>query len=69
MLQCLGTFKEEERAISVRQTAYYPLGVQAVKLIADGEYNKMTGIVNHQTTAVDLADVAGKVKYVPVDGD
>ncbi|NLM76404.1 MAG: 6-phosphofructokinase [Clostridiaceae bacterium] len=45
------------------------LGVQAVKLIADGEYNKMTGVVNHQTTAVDLADVAGKVKYVPVDGE
>ncbi|NMA66411.1 MAG: 6-phosphofructokinase [Clostridiaceae bacterium] len=45
------------------------LGVQAVKLIANDEYNKMTAVINHQTTAIDLEDVAGKVKYVPVDGE
>ncbi len=45
------------------------LGVEAVNMAARGEYNKMTRILNQETTAIDLSEVAGKVKYVPIDGE
>lgn len=45
------------------------LGVEAVNMIAQGHYNKMAGIVNNQLSPVDLAEVAGKCKFVPIDGE
>jgi phosphofructokinase-like protein len=45
------------------------LGVEAVNMIAQGNYNKMAGIVNNQLSPVDLAEVAGKCKYVPIEGE
>ncbi len=45
------------------------MGVDAVNMVAQGNYNKMTGIVNNQLAPVDLSEVAGKCKYVPVDGE
>lgn len=45
------------------------MGVGAVNMVAQGNYNKMTGIVNNQLAPVNLSEVAGKCKYVPVDGE
>jgi len=45
------------------------MGVEAVNMIAQGKYNMMAGIVNNQISPIDLAEVAGKCKYVPVDGE
>lgn len=45
------------------------LGVEAVTLAAQGEYNKMAGITNHELTPVDLSKVAGKGRFVPIDGE
>lgn len=45
------------------------LGVEAVNMIAQENYNKMAGIVNNQLSPVDLAEVAGKCKYVPIEGE
>lgn len=45
------------------------MGVSAVNLVAKEQFNKMTGICNHQITPVSIAEIAGKVKNVPVDGE
>ena len=45
------------------------LGVSAVNLIAEGQYNMMAAIRNDQHCPVQIADVAGKVKTVPLDGE
>lgn len=45
------------------------LGVEAVNMAAQGNYNKMAGIINNQLSPVDLSEVAYKCKYVPVDGE
>lgn len=45
------------------------MGVEAVNMIAQENYNKMAGIVNNQLSPIDLSEVAGKCKYVPVDGE
>lgn len=45
------------------------LGVEAVNLAAQGNYNQMAGILNHQLTPIPLSQVAGKTKTVPVDGE
>jgi 6-phosphofructokinase 1 len=43
------------------------LGVQAVNLAANSEYNKMVSIKNNELTSVELSDVADKGHFVPVD--
>lgn len=45
------------------------LGVEAVNMVAQGNYNKMAGIRNNVLYPIDLSDVAYKSKYVPVDGE
>lgn len=45
------------------------LGVSAVNMIAEGQYNVMAAIRNDQHCPVRIADVAGKVKSVPLDGE
>ena len=45
------------------------LGVEAVNLVAKGEYNRMAGIINQQLSPIDLSEVVGKVRFVPVDGE
>lgn len=43
------------------------LGAAAAKLIIKKEYGKMVAIKNNELVTVDLKDVAGKLKTVPVD--
>lgn len=43
------------------------LGAHAAKLILDGEYGYMIGMVNGKTKKVPLGDVAGKLKMVEPD--
>ncbi len=45
------------------------LGVEAVNLAAQGDFNKMAGIVNNELAPVELSEVAGKSKFVPVNGE
>lgn len=45
------------------------LGVSAVNMIAKGQYNMMAAIRNDQHCPVNIADIAGKVKTVPLDGE
>ena len=45
------------------------LGAAAADLVADGEYGYMVAARGEGTAAVPLADVAGKVKLVPLDSD
>jgi len=45
------------------------LGVEAVNLAAQGQYNKMAGILNQQLSPIDLSKVVGRSKTVPVDGE
>ncbi len=45
------------------------LGVEAVNMVAQGNFNKMAGIVNNELAPVELSKVAGKSKLVPVDGE
>lgn len=45
------------------------LGVEAVNLAAQGEYNKMAGITNQELSPIELSEVAGKGRFVPVDGE
>lgn len=45
------------------------LGVEAVNMAAQGNYNKMAGITNNQLSPVDLSEVAYKCKNVPVEGE
>ncbi|HHU89815.1 MAG TPA: 6-phosphofructokinase [Clostridiaceae bacterium] len=45
------------------------LGVEAVNMAAEGNYNKMAGIINNGLCPIDLAQVANKCKNVPVDGE
>lgn len=45
------------------------LGVSAVDLIAQKNYQKMVGLMNHELCLSPITDVAGKVKRVPVDGE
>ncbi len=45
------------------------LGVEAVKMAALGNYNKMAGIVNNVLCPIDLSEVANQCKHVPVDGE
>lgn len=44
-------------------------GVEAMNMAAQGNYNKMTGIVNNELSPIELSKVAYKSKYVPVDGE
>ncbi len=44
------------------------LGVYAAQLIKKGEYGVSVALKNHGITANPLSDVAGKTKFVPVDG-
>lgn len=43
------------------------LGTKAGKMIIDGEYGYMVGIVNREITKIPLKDVAGKLKYLEPD--
>ncbi len=45
------------------------LGAAAADLVADGQYGFMVAARGDGTEAVPLADVAGKVKFVPADHD
>jgi 6-phosphofructokinase 1 len=38
-------------------------------MAAEGNYNKMAGIINNGLCPIDLAQVANKCKNVPVDGE
>jgi 6-phosphofructokinase 1 len=62
-LQRGGEPSPTDRILSTR------LGVEAVKMAAEGIYNKMAGIVNNELCPIDLAEVANKCKHVPVDGE
>ena len=42
-------------------------GAAAAKLIRNREYGKMVAMKNHKIVAVDLEDIAGKLKTVPTD--
>ena len=42
-------------------------GAAAARLIIDGKYGYMTGMVNGEIVPVPLKEVAGKLKEVPVD--
>ncbi|MBR6303453.1 MAG: 6-phosphofructokinase, partial [Lachnospiraceae bacterium] len=43
------------------------LGAEAGKLILEGKYGFMVGYKNREIVKVELADVAGKLKYVDPD--
>lgn len=45
------------------------LGVEAVNMVAQGNYNKMAGIKNNVLCPIELSDVAYKCKHVPFDGE
>jgi len=45
------------------------LGVHAVNMAAEGGFNRMTSIVNNELASVDLAEVAGKGRFVPIEGE
>lgn len=45
------------------------LGVEAVNLAAQGNYNKMVGISNQELSPVELNEIVGKERLVPVDGE
>lgn len=45
------------------------LGAAAVRLIADEQYGKMVSVRGDALMAVDMAEVAGKVRTVPADGE
>lgn len=45
------------------------LGVEAVNLVAQGDFNKMAGIINNELAPVELSEVAGKRRLVPVKGE
>lgn len=62
-LQRGGEPSPSDRILSTR------LGVEAVNMIAQGDYNKMAGIVNGQLSPIDLSEVAGRCKHVPIDGE
>ncbi|NLP00327.1 MAG: 6-phosphofructokinase [Clostridiaceae bacterium] len=62
-LQRGGEPSPTDRILSTR------LGVEAVKMAAEGIYNKMAGIVNNELCPIDLTEVANKCKHVPVDGE
>ncbi|MGI6623459.1 MAG: 6-phosphofructokinase [Acetivibrionales bacterium] len=62
-LQRGGEPSPADRILSTR------LGVEAVNMIAQGNYNKMAGIVNDQLSPITLSEVVGKCKYVPIDGE
>jgi 6-phosphofructokinase 1 len=44
-------------------------GAAAVRAIANGEFDVMVGLNNSTITTTPLADVVGKQKLVPLDGD
>jgi 6-phosphofructokinase len=50
-----------DRVLSTR------IGAAAAKLIMDGEYGYMVGVVNGKTKKVPLSESAGRLKTVPVD--
>jgi 6-phosphofructokinase len=43
------------------------LGTKAVEYIQKEQFGIMVAVKGNETQAVPLADVAGKVNYVPVD--
>lgn len=45
------------------------LGASAVSLVAQKKYNVMTAIRNDELVPINIPDVAGKLKYVPLDGE
>lgn len=45
------------------------LGASAVDLVAGGKFNVMAAIRNDQLCPVEIPEIAGKVKHVPLDGE
>jgi len=62
-LQRGGTPSSYDRLISLR------FGAEAVRAIAEQDFNKLIVMQQNQLKRIPIADVANKIKLVPVDGD
>jgi 6-phosphofructokinase 1 len=62
-----GHFQRGGQPVAYDRVLATTLGTAAADFVRDNRYGFMVGLVNNQTVAVPLAEVAGKLKKVPED--
>jgi 6-phosphofructokinase 1 len=62
-LQRGGSPSTYDRLISLR------FGAAAIRCIREGKFNRMVALRNNELTTMSIDDIAGKMKFVPLDSD